>query len=85
MKRTRKFPARSASVSQARRFTRETLAAHPAEARDAIELMVSELATNCIRHASSGFEIRIEGGLDAQPAAERRLGAELGLGPAAEL
>jgi anti-sigma regulatory factor (Ser/Thr protein kinase) len=60
MKRTRKFPARKESVREARRFIRETLSAHPSEARDAIELMASELATNCIAHATSDFEIQVE-------------------------
>jgi anti-sigma regulatory factor (Ser/Thr protein kinase) len=47
-------------VSAARRFARTALAKQSSETLDAIELMVSELATNCIQHAHSDFEIAIE-------------------------
>jgi serine/threonine-protein kinase RsbW len=60
MKQTQHFPRRSESVSEARRFVRDVLADRPSEARDSIELMVSELATNCIRHAHSAFDVTLQ-------------------------
>jgi anti-sigma regulatory factor (Ser/Thr protein kinase) len=47
-------------VGAARRFARTALAKQSSETLDAIELMVSELATNCVQHAHSDFEIAIE-------------------------
>jgi anti-sigma regulatory factor (Ser/Thr protein kinase) len=55
----RRFPRRSDSIGQARRFVREALADGPAETVEAAELMVSELATNSVQHAQSAFEITI--------------------------
>jgi two-component sensor histidine kinase len=55
----RRFPADALSVAAARRFATERLSGLPAETLDAIELMVSELATNCVRHARAGFEVKI--------------------------
>jgi len=54
------FLAVPGSVSAARRFTRETLSEQPGEILDAVELMVSELAANCVEHAHSDFEISID-------------------------
>jgi two-component sensor histidine kinase len=54
------FDARPASVSQSRRFAEEATADLAPEFREAIVLMVSELATNALVHATSGFEVRIE-------------------------
>jgi anti-sigma regulatory factor (Ser/Thr protein kinase) len=56
---TRRFPAQATSVAAARRFAIELLGGLPPETLDVVELMVSELATNCVRHAQSGFELRI--------------------------
>jgi anti-sigma regulatory factor (Ser/Thr protein kinase) len=56
----RTFPCRRESVSAARRFARATLCEQSAETLDAVELMVSELATNCVQHARSDFEIAID-------------------------
>ena len=56
----RRFDARPASVSQSRRFAEEATADLAPEFREAIVLMVSELATNALVHATSGFEVRIE-------------------------
>jgi anti-sigma regulatory factor (Ser/Thr protein kinase) len=60
MNETRSFEHAPASAGAARRFAAEILAAgaEPA-ALEAIELMVSELATNCIRHTDSGFDLTI--------------------------
>lgn len=60
MIRTRRFPGRRESITAARQFARDAVRERPAETRDAIELMVSELATNCVEHARSDFELAIE-------------------------
>ncbi len=59
MKAQRTFSCRRESVRQARRFARETLPEEPADTLEAVELMVSELATNCVQHARSDFAIAI--------------------------
>jgi anti-sigma regulatory factor (Ser/Thr protein kinase) len=59
MKQARQFPRDPTSVRAARRFATQLLADAPADTLDAIELMVSELATNCIRHAGAPFEVTI--------------------------
>lgn len=57
---TRSFPADPQSIPAARHFVAEFLKdVVPEETRDAIEIMVSELATNAIRHAGSGFTLRL--------------------------
>ncbi len=60
MKLTRTFPAEPQSVAAARRFATGLLADDSAGLRDAVELMVSELATNCIRHVNASFEVSVE-------------------------
>lgn len=59
MKETRGFECAPESVPEARRFAAEALQRLPAEALDSVTLMVSEVATNCIRHADSGFDLTI--------------------------
>jgi anti-sigma regulatory factor (Ser/Thr protein kinase) len=54
---TRTFPSSLPSVKRARQFVAQHF--HEASAADAAALMVSELATNCVRHARSGFTITI--------------------------
>jgi anti-sigma regulatory factor (Ser/Thr protein kinase) len=54
------FPAEPTSVPAARRFATKVLGDSPASVREAVELMVSELATNGIRHAGTSFELVIE-------------------------
>lgn len=61
MRRMRTFPAIPQSVHAARRFATDTLSGNPASMLDAVELMVSELATNCIRHERTSFHITILG------------------------
>jgi len=56
---TRTFPHQPESVPAARRFATGVLRGASAETLEAVELMVSELATNCIRHTDSGFELTI--------------------------
>jgi anti-sigma regulatory factor (Ser/Thr protein kinase) len=46
-------------VGDARRFAREALATEQRETLETVELMISELATNCVRHARSDFEVTI--------------------------
>jgi len=55
----RTFPAIPQSVRAARRFATGSLADSPAATLEAVELMVSELATNCIRHERASFHIAI--------------------------
>jgi anti-sigma regulatory factor (Ser/Thr protein kinase) len=50
-------------VPAARRFVRDVLREQSRELLDAVELMASELATNCIHHAKTSFELKID---DAQ-------------------
>jgi anti-sigma regulatory factor (Ser/Thr protein kinase) len=59
MKLTRAFEHAPASVTAARRFVTATLRDIPAETLESVELMVSELASNCIRHTESGFDLTI--------------------------
>lgn len=59
MKRSQSFSAAPSSVGQARRFAVKLLDGAPSETVDAVELMVSELATNSIRHGDVGFEVTV--------------------------
>lgn len=55
----RRFDCRPTAVSAARALVRTTLDGHDTELIEAAELMTSELASNCVRHAETGFEVRI--------------------------
>lgn len=59
MKTVRHFPHEPGSVPAARHFATSVLHGVPRETIAAVELMVSELATNCIRHTGTGFELAI--------------------------
>lgn len=59
MRDSRTFPHEPQSVPAARRFATAVLHGAPTEILEAVELMVSELATNCIRHTDSGFDLKI--------------------------
>ena len=59
MRQTRTFLHEPESVPAARRFARSALRGVSVDTLNAVELMVSELATNCIRHADTGFEVTI--------------------------
>ena len=59
MKHARTFPHEPESVPAARRFATGVLRGAAPDTLEVIELMVSELATNCIRHTDSGFELTI--------------------------
>jgi two-component sensor histidine kinase len=53
------FPCQAASVALARQLVRGKVWDLPPEALEATELMVSELATNCVLHARTDFELTI--------------------------
>lgn len=55
----RTFENQPASVPAARRFATGALRGLSTDLLEAVELMVSELATNCVRHTSGEFEITI--------------------------
>ena len=56
----RTFQCSPQSVAMARRFVTESLADVPAATGDVVALMVSELATNCVLHAGTEFNVTIE-------------------------
>ncbi len=59
MKQTKTFEHTPDSVPAARRFVAEALRDAPAEAADAVTLMVSEVASNCVRHTETGFQLTV--------------------------
>ena len=59
MKETRSFPEQPESVTAARRFATDVLRDASPEVTATVELLVSELATNCIRHTDSAFDLTI--------------------------
>jgi anti-sigma regulatory factor (Ser/Thr protein kinase) len=56
---TRQFELDPRSIGAARLFTKEALSGRPRELIESAVLMVSELATNSIRHATTGFQLTI--------------------------
>ena len=58
----RSFECRPQAVTAARRFVREALSGEVAELIDAAELMTSELTSNCVRHAGTGFDVSVRAG-----------------------
>ncbi len=56
----RSFSMDPMSVAASRRFVGDTLTDLPTDIQEAAVLMVSELATNAIVHATTGFEVTIE-------------------------
>jgi anti-sigma regulatory factor (Ser/Thr protein kinase) len=59
MKAERQFPNSVDSVTAARRFVTESLSDLTPETLDLLTLMVSELATNCVIHATTGFRVTL--------------------------
>ena len=59
MRQTRSFPEQPESVTAARRFATNVLRDVSPEVTATVELLVSELATNCIRHTDSAFDLTI--------------------------
>ena len=62
MKAERAFSCTPGAVTSARRFVRELLKEQPRETAELAELMVSELATNCVQHARTRFEVTVSTG-----------------------
>ena len=60
MSTARRFRCRPEDVTAARLFVREHLSDEPPDTVQAAELMTSELATNCVMHAHSDFELAID-------------------------
>jgi anti-sigma regulatory factor (Ser/Thr protein kinase) len=59
MRETRSFPEQPESVTAARRFATGVLRDVSSEVTAIVELLVSELATNCIRHTDSAFDLTV--------------------------
>lgn len=60
MRYARSFRHHPDSVTAARRFVAELLTAEDSAVSESVQIMVSELATNCIRHTPNGFELGVE-------------------------
>lgn len=60
---SRTFANDPAAVVAARRFVLGELSAYSEDLLEVIELLVAELAGNCVRHTDSSFQVR----LDADP------------------
>ena len=56
----RSFSVDPTSVAASRRFVGDALTDLPSDIQEAAVLMVSELATNAIVHATTGFEVTID-------------------------
>ncbi|HET9094637.1 MAG TPA: ATP-binding protein [Solirubrobacteraceae bacterium] len=59
MTETRAFPNAPQSVRAARKFALEALGGYPRETLEVVELLVSELAGNCVRHTSTRFVVGV--------------------------
>jgi anti-sigma regulatory factor (Ser/Thr protein kinase) len=56
---SRRFRCQPEAVTAARRFVRDALGDQSLQVAEAAELMASEVATNCVRHARTDFELTI--------------------------
>ena len=61
MREARQFDNEPSSVTAARHFAVSVLSDVQSEAVERVQLMVSELATNAVRHTPHGFEVKIIG------------------------
>lgn len=59
MRDARHFPNALGSVTAARRFVTAALVGETSELLQTAELLVSELASNCVRHTDSDFEVAV--------------------------
>lgn len=59
MSQRRTFNHATESVRQARRFVSQAIHGSPPELIQTVVLMTSELASNCIRHTDSRFEVAV--------------------------
>ena len=53
------LPSAATSVALARRLATEGLRGVPTDTVDVVALVVSELVTNCIRHAHTDFDLKV--------------------------
>ena len=60
MSASRSFANTPDAVGEARRFVAGALSAIPGDVADEIAIMVSELATNCVRHTDADFTVDVE-------------------------
>jgi anti-sigma regulatory factor (Ser/Thr protein kinase) len=60
MKTSRSFPSDPGSTTAARRFVLQAVGNAPAGLRDAIAVMVGELAMNAVQHARTPFRVTID-------------------------
>ena len=60
MKTSRTFPNAAASVAAARRYVLDAIGDQTEPVAEATAIVVSELATNCVRHAGTAFTIEVE-------------------------
>jgi anti-sigma regulatory factor (Ser/Thr protein kinase) len=56
----RSFAPDAASIRAARRFVLDAVASAPPDVRDAISVMVSELAMNAVQYAHTDFDVSME-------------------------
>jgi len=56
----RRFGASERSVGAARRFVARTIIDAPADVRESVSLIVSELSTNALVHAASEFDVFVD-------------------------
>ena len=56
----RHYPPRSESVTLARRFVAHELREIDPDLREVAALATSELASNAVRHAATGFDVEVE-------------------------
>jgi anti-sigma regulatory factor (Ser/Thr protein kinase) len=57
---SRSFPAYAPSVPDVRRYVTDALGDLPADMREIAGLLVSELATNAVRHAGGQFGVQVQ-------------------------
>ena len=60
MRTRRGFAPNVASIRAARRFVLDVVGKAPRELRDAISVMVSELAMNAVQYAHTAFDVKVE-------------------------
>ena len=56
----RRFGPSKESISAARRFVTRIISDAPVEVRESVAVMVSELSTNALVHAASGFDVVVD-------------------------
>lgn len=60
MRTSRSFSCEAASTRSARHFVLGALGYVPSDLRDAVAIMVGELAMNAVEHASTAFDVTVE-------------------------